>query len=1818
MSASRFCKHISTGQMQRMMRILSPVNYEQRRSYAGPVWYPDGKFYKRFNKLYWESETVSDSFRPSEADLARARLLDDERRPNLMPDLVERKVENMILNFGPQHPAAHGVLRLMLELDAEIILRAVPHIGLLHRATEKLIEYKTYTQALPYFDRLDYVSMMCNEHAFSLAVEKLLAVEVPPRAKWIRVLFAELTRILNHILGITTHALDVGAMTPLFWLFEEREKLMEFYERSSGARMHANYIRPGGVAVDIPLGLLDDIHTWASGFSARLDEVEDVLTESRMWKQRTIDIGVVTAEDALNWGFSGVMLRGSGIKWDIRKTEPYEVYDQIEFDVPIGTKGDCYDRYLVRMEEMRQSLRIIDQCLNRMPAGEVKVDDHKLVPPKRSEMKRSMESLIHHFKFFTEGYSVPPGCTYVPTEAPKGEFGVYLVSDGSSKPYRCYIRAPGFAHLSMIEPISKYHFIADLVAIIGTLDVVFGECVQCFPAVVLKTNSNVYKTGFRSYRDQTIVEPFSSKHNVIVGRNGSGKSNFFYAIQFVLSDEFSHLRVEQRQSLLHEGTGPRVLQAFVEIVFDNSDSRLPFEKDEVRLRRLIGPKKDQYFLEGKMIPKQEVQSLLESAGFSKSNPYYIVKQGKINELATAPDSYRLKLLREVAGTRVYDERKEESNVLLRDSKARVEKIIEVLKYIEERLKTLEEETQELKEYQKLDRMRRALEFTIFDHELADIRRKLDLLAEKRENYNEGSNQLHDTLQQATDQIYKQLRELERQWSGFEEERLQMISEQSERFKEKTKLELAIRDLKEEVEGERSNRRKAENELDRLKAEIAEKQANLDQVQPRFNELIKQEQQVNTELAIAEQRQRELYSKQGWTEQFRSVEERDQWIKRNLAKITRQISDKRDQIVRLKSELEQELTRLDNVEVRLVESTQELEQQRESIERNKRHQNELKHNRDALQNERQELWRTESGLSQSLQACKEEINHMDMILRSIVPKAIIYGMDSVKKVIESLRSRHAQSNLVDGYYGMLIENFQTDKRFYTAVEMTAGNKLFYHIVENDRIGTKILEEINRQRLPGEVNFFPLNRIQYRQHEYPQNQYVLPMINQLQFEERFLPVMQHCFGKTLICRNMDVATQMARSERMDCITLEGDRVSSRGALTGGFCDVRRSRLQLQSQRWNLKQQAEELEAQLHSQREQLTIIEGKINGVSSEMQKLETKTGKMIDVYEKLQQDGRLLREERQMLQQSKHPKERQLSSLESTLQQLEAQKESLNRDLGSEMLSQLTADEQSSLEELNRRILTLKESAKVLFNERSERLQEISMADRTQSLDSHQSELLIVTQRITEISRRMGELEHQLEEYYIGKKKLNQQLEMCQNQEREVQAKITEDAKEMEKMANKQSMLLRKKEDTMKKIRELGSLPSDAFDKYHNLSSKQLFKQLEQCNNELKKYENVNKKALDQFVSFSEQKEKLLKRKDEVDGNLESIMDMISQLDQKKYDAIQLTFKLVSKYFEEVFHELVPTGRGHLVMKTMEMNGDNAVDLASIPQVEQFTGVGIKVAFSGADETKEMQQLSGGQKSLVALALIFAIQKCDPAPFYLFDEIDAALDARHRKSVAEMIHKLSSSAQFITTTFRRELLESADKFYGVKFRNKVSHIDCVTAEEAADFIEMEKELFYQIAENDGIVTTFLEEISCQRLPDEVNFFPLNRIQYSQYEYFHEIEKRKNDAMKKLDECGSLPWVAICQYHYHSVLAMREKLLMRKGNSMEIVGDWCDQSVGIEKCDLFIQLTFKLYSDVFVNKQQSFKNHGKHFLIRSLTIRKLSSLRENQSCSCRHNL
>jgi NADH-quinone oxidoreductase subunit D len=385
------------------------------------------------------------------------------------------EIDTHTINFGPQHPAAHGVLRLVLEMDGEVVERADPHIGLLHRGTEKLIEHKSYLQAVPYFDRLDYVSPMSQEQGFALAVEKLLGIVAPERAQWIRTMFAEITRILNHLLNLTTFALDVGAITPSLWGFEEREKLMEFYEVVSGSRLHSNYFRPGGVSRDMPAGLQERIAEWAETFPKFMDDLEGLLTSNRIWKQRTVDIGVMNAEEALAWGFTGPCLRASGVPWDLRRSQPYEKYAEVQFDIPVGRNGDCYDRYLMRIAECRESVKIIRQCLAKMKPGPIKVQDHKFSPPSRAEMKRSMEALIHHFKLYTEGYHVPAGATYTAVESPKGEFGLYLVADGTNRPYRCKIRPTGFAFLQATETMARRHMLADTVAIIGSLDVVFGE-----------------------------------------------------------------------------------------------------------------------------------------------------------------------------------------------------------------------------------------------------------------------------------------------------------------------------------------------------------------------------------------------------------------------------------------------------------------------------------------------------------------------------------------------------------------------------------------------------------------------------------------------------------------------------------------------------------------------------------------------------------------------------------------------------------------------------------------------------------------------------------------------------------------------------------------------------------------------------------------------------------------------------------------------------------------------------------------------------------------------------------------------------------------------------------------------------------------------------------------------------------------------------------------------------------------------------------------------------------------------------------------------
>ncbi|XP_069095509.1 structural maintenance of chromosomes protein 3 [Pleurodeles waltl] len=1201
--------------------------------------------------------------------------------------------------------------------------------------------------------------------------------------------------------------------------------------------------------------------------------------------------------------------------------------------------------------------------------------------------------------------------------------------------------------------------------------------------------------GFRSYRDQTIVDPFSPKHNVIVGRNGSGKSNFFYAIQFVLSDEFSHLRPEQRLALLHEGTGPRVISAFVEIIFDNSDNRLPIDKEEVSLRRVIGAKKDQYFLDKKMVTKNDVMNLLESAGFSRSNPYYIVKQGKINQMATAPDSQRLKLLREVAGTRVYDERKEESISLMKETEGKREKINELLKYIEERLHTLEDEKEELAQYQKWDKMRRALEYTIYNQELNETRAKLDELSSKRETSGEKSRQLRDAQQEARDkmeEIERNARELKSKISAMKEEKEQLSSERQEQIKQRTKLELKAKDLQDELAGNSEQRKRLLKERTKLLEKIEEKQKELAETEPKFNSVKEKEENGIARLAQATQERTDLYAKQGRGSQFTSKEERDKWIKKELKSLDQAINDKKRQINTINKDLEEtEANKEKNLE-QYSKLDQDLNEVKTRVEELDKKYYEVKNKKDELQSERNYLWREENAEQQALAAKREDLEKKQQLLRAATGKAILNGIDSINKVLEHFRRKGINQHVMNGYHGIVMNNFECEPAFYTCVEVTAGNRLFYHIVESDDVSTKILMEFNKMNLPGEVTFLPLNKLDVRDTAYPETNDAIPMISKLRYNSRFDKAFKHVFGKTLICRSMEVSTQLARAFNMDCITLEGDQVSSRGALTGGYYDTRKSRLDLQKDVRKVEVELRELEAKLNDNlRKNIERINNEIDQLMNQMQQIETQQRKFKASRDSILSEMKMLKEKRQQSEKTYMPKQRSLQSLEASLHAMESTRESLKAELGTDLLSQLSLEDQRRVDALNDEIRQLQQENRQLLNERiklegtitrvetylnenlrkrldqvEQELNELRETEGGTILTATTSELEAINKRIKDTLARSNELDNNIDKTESELKDHQKSLDRVKNMEKDHMDAINHDTKELEKMTNRQGMLLKKKEECMKKIRELGSLPQEAFEKYQTLTLKQLFRKLEQCNTELKKYSHVNKKALDQFVNFSEQKEKLIKRQEELDRGYKSIMELMNVLELRKYEAIQLTFKQVSKNFSEVFQKLVPSGKATLVMKKGDVEGSQSQDeegstesekgsgsQSSVPSVDQFTGVGIRVSFTGKQgEMREMQQLSGGQKSLVALALIFAIQKCDPAPFYLFDEIDQALDAQHRKAVSDMILELAGHAQFITTTFRPELLESADKFYGVKFRNKVSHIDVISAEQAKDFVE----------------------------------------------------------------------------------------------------------------------------------------------------------------------
>lgn len=869
-------------------------------------------------------------------------------------------------------------------------------------------------------------------------------------------------------------------------------------------------------------------------------------------------------------------------------------------------------------------------------------------------------------------------------------------------------------------------------------------------------------------------------------------------------------------------------------------------------------------------------------------------------------------------------------------------------------------------------------------------------------------------------------------------------------------------------------------MEKLERKIKSKEDALAKITPEYTEKKTMEGELTARLQSCEQRRTDLFSKQGRGSQFKSKEERDTWIKKELTSIKSTVAQKEKQIRRYQTDVAETKQRCAQIETEVAERNENLEGRKGQMETSHKDYAELKRKRDELIHARKELWRKENAIDMAMQTTRADLSKAERDLRSSMSKPVAEGIESVKKVV--------QQKGIEGVYGPLIENFTCNEKFFTAIDVTGGNKLFNIIVDNDKTGSTILSHINKMGLPGEITFMPLNRLKFNDLKYPQSPDVLPMLSKVEFNDLFKPAMQLAFGKTLICRNQDVCSQFSKSHDIDTITLEGDKFSRRGTLEGGFVSPNHSRLLFQKRIWEYQSRLEEQENELTQVRSQLQSLDGEVTQVLSQLQKLETTQVQLRNTYDQQRQEVKNLMKTKQAAESGLGPKEEALKGYQAELERLKGQMKSFQEELGTDLLSQLTIEDQEEVEQLNTEIVGIKEKLKVVFNERTKleseteritsylhnnlykvrdelktTIEESEIEDKSEQLTIKSTELNTCSNELNKSSGRITELSSRMQSLKGDVKKLQNTLEEWKNVEKEKRTAIEEDSKLMEKLANKKSLLLKKKEECMKKIRELGSLPADAFEKYHKTATKVLWKKLKEANEELKKYSHVNKKALDQFVNFSEQKEKLIKRKQELAEGYEAILDMMDVLEQRKHEAILFTFKQVSHNFSDIFKHLVPGGKAQLIMKRAEardteedsQSQSESSSQRSVKQFDEFSGISIKVSFTGKSaETLEMNQLSGGQKTLVALTLIFAIQKCDPAPFYLFDEIDQALDPQYRKAVAAMIHSLADKAQFITTTFRPELLESAENFYGVQFKNKVSHVLSISKEEAKDFVEDE--------------------------------------------------------------------------------------------------------------------------------------------------------------------
>ncbi|RJE24897.1 Chromosome segregation protein [Aspergillus sclerotialis] len=1189
--------------------------------------------------------------------------------------------------------------------------------------------------------------------------------------------------------------------------------------------------------------------------------------------------------------------------------------------------------------------------------------------------------------------------------------------------------------------------------------------------------------GFKSYKDQTVIEPFSPKHNVIVGRNGSGKSNFFAAIRFVLGDAYTHMGREERQALLHEGSGSAVMSAYVEIIFDNSDERFPTGRPEVVLRRTIGTKKDEYTLDRKNATKADVMNLLESAGFSRSNPYYIVPQGRVTALTNMKDSERLTLLKEVAGTQVYEARRTESLKIMNETNSKRTKIDELLDFINDRLSELEEEKDELRNYQEKDKERRCLEYTIYSREQQEIASFLESLESQRQTGVEDTDLNRDRFIQGEKDMARidtEIAECKQQIEFLKVDKSQLEDERREASKALAQVELQAKSLADNQSATQSSRARHDADLKSVRAAIKEREAELQELMPSFNSAKDREDDVKAKLNESETTRQRLYAKQGRNSRFKNKSERDKWLQAEIKDNRSSISTAQGVMSQTKEDIKDLEKEISLLGPEIEELIKQIDGRGDAVHSVEEHVQNAKDEREKLMDQRKELWREEAKLDSILSNASQEVDRAERSLSQMMDHNTSRGIAAVRRI-------KRQYNL-EGVYGTLAELFEVNDKYRTAVEVTAGQSLFHYVVDTDDTATKVLEILQNEK-SGRVTFMPLNRLRSRPVNMPKASDTIPMIEKLQYDSAYEKAFTHVFGKTIICPNLQVASQYARSHGVNAITPEGDRSDKRGALSGGFHDSRQSRLDGVK---NVAKWRDEYEARKNRGveiRKEIERLDQVITRAVGELQKLEQQRHQVQNSSGPLRQEIRSKRDLLQKKNDNLDAKRRALRNIETNLASLNDQVNAFEAELASPFQKALTNEEEAHLETLSTTAQDLRRQYQELSGQRSEleARKSVLEVELRENLNPHLDQLVSQDLDIAEdetqgnlkqTQREMKRLQKTLENLGERLQKVDDSVEQANTRATELEQQNTETRRELEELAKSFEKHQRRMEKSMQKkaaltkqaaecaanIRDLGVLPDEAFTKYKNTDSNGVVKKLHKVNEALKKYSHVNKKAFEQYNSFTKQRETLTSRREELDASQKSINDLISVLDQRKDEAIERTFKQVSREFANVFEKLVPAGRGRLIIQRKtdrDLGQDNELDSEdeeARQSVENYVGVGISVSFNSKhDEQQRIQQLSGGQKSLCALALVFAIQACDPAPFYLFDEIDANLDAQYRTAVAQMLQSISDSTngQFICTTFRPEMLHVAEKCYGVSFRHKASTIDVVSREEALKFVEEQK-------------------------------------------------------------------------------------------------------------------------------------------------------------------